>query len=84
MSKRNRIAELLWELRRQYPSGVSTWSNCKQCAKPARGGGVCKDCLVNELKALGVRTESLVALLDAHWQAQGRVEDEVQAILGGT
>ena len=67
-SRRDKIVGLLWQLRRQYPSHVATFSPCKQCAKPARGGGLCGDCLFRGLKGLGADTNKVMWLMASFGQ----------------
>lgn len=58
--------DLLHQLKRQYPIGVSTWSHCAAgCGQSARGGGHCSACLSQELKDRGLSGWRLIELHQA-------------------
>lgn len=47
-------SDLLWRIRyeiRGYDGGAHTYGHCHWCGKePARGGGTCIECALNELE----------------------------------
>lgn len=46
------FTDLIYDLRRQYPRGVTTWSSCaNECGNSARGGATCADYLEISLSA---------------------------------
>jgi len=54
-SKEEKLESLFFQLWRQYPTGVSTFSECaKKCggSELARGGGLCANCLEKEMAEL--------------------------------
>jgi len=54
-SKRDlQLNAIVYDLRYQYPTGVTTFSSCANddCNNSARGGRLCPDCLVDCLSAL--------------------------------
>ena len=50
------LQDLEYMLRQQEYKGVSTWGN-GLCGHPARGCGICADCLRAEIKARKALTE---------------------------
>lgn len=49
----HKLHDLIWSLRRNYPSEPSTFSACCKCHdKPARGGGLCAYCLQDKIAEL--------------------------------
>lgn len=56
------VADLVYLLIRQYPSGVTTMGNCPVCSEPAKGGGKCANCLGEELIQKGVSSGKVLYL----------------------
>jgi hypothetical protein len=62
------VSELIYKLRRQYFTGVTTCCQC-ECGKPVRGSGWCADCLSYELRRRGASAECVDALKAARQSA---------------
>ena len=87
MKDENDVANIIWNLRRQYHTGVSTWGTCctKDCGLPARGSGLCKHCLTEELvEATGDRdaVKLLMQLLGHQHCCNQKVEDQIEELIG--
>ena len=59
MQSKSLIAyQAMYNIRRQFPMGITTWSHCskKGCSHPSRGGAHCLECSVKDLaEVIGVR-----------------------------
>ncbi len=68
---KDKMQAALYDLRYQHPSGVTTHSVCSRgCGHSARGGGVCRSCLLEDLKQLGVGPAFIGTLQIAHEDLQ--------------
>ena len=66
MIESTELEYLLSRLRHQFPEGVTTIGYCSTgCGKPARGSGVCADCLIADMVKLGADKYVLLALQSA-------------------
>jgi hypothetical protein len=74
----NRILDLTNELIYQYPTGITTHGPCANgCGNMARGGGVCKACVQQEMLALGVSKRKVSALVEALVTVQDLDDDDI-------
>lgn len=65
------MSDLLHDLMRQYPLGVTTFASCSQgCGGSARGGAACGECLQAELGRRGVPAKLINDLTTACRQMQ--------------
>ena len=71
----------LLELRHQYPRGVTTWTPCNHCEQPARGGGMCVQCLSRELQETWSVPQALVRRLLAAHEAVRDATNELEDVL---
>ena len=51
MRKETEFLNILHDLRRNYPIGITTFSTCltTDCSNPARGGGYCANCCEKQM-----------------------------------
>ena len=75
-----KLSTFLYELRNQYPSGVTTMGPCSSgCGNSARGGYTCKDCLTIGIKQLGCDSNQ-VDLLNQKRQSLLDLQTEIADI----
>lgn len=74
------VSDLIWALRRNYPSGPTTFGECLSCKRSARAGGFCTSCLVAEGDRRGVSLHRLEAWLREQMTAMFEVEREIERI----
>jgi len=80
-SKVDKYYSLLRDLHYQYPDSVSTFSTCGRCKEhPARGWGVCANCIERELAKVigptkGAHLHTMIKQLAEH---KARVADELR------
>jgi hypothetical protein len=71
------ITDLLYDLKYQHPTGITTWASCSRphCKHPARGGATCVHCVTEDLVAHGVNVEDVTDLV-GHLQSLARAAGE--------
>lgn len=87
MTDRTKKAQrLMGEIRYQvFRPEVTTVGSCaRKCGSVAWGGGVCTECLVDDLRKLMPEAETLrpVRYLQAYWE-QHNIERRIMEIVGG-
>ena len=81
MTKESEFYQLLHTLRRNYPNGVTTWSNCiNECGEPARGGGKCATCCESEIGLLVGNDRLANAIHETTKQAQDYIALAIDSI----
>ena len=76
-------SDLIYLLRRQFPTGVTTFSKCPNCGRGSRGGGHCQYCLADELRNRvdGKMVDSLVNAIAAHRDATLLVDELTKLVM---
>ena len=83
----SRVTELVSELVYQYPTGITTHAPCAAgCGKFARGGHMCRECVQQEMLALGVSKRKVSALVEVlhkyqRLDADGTMRDARLAVM---
>jgi hypothetical protein len=79
--KREAVRTLIYKLEREHHYGIHTMGYCSRCLEsPARGSGVCSECLEHELGQYVPTNlaKSLRTLLRAKREILGNIEDHLQ------
>lgn len=82
--KRIETGELLYKIKKQFPTDVTTSAPCPVCGTGSRGGGICVGCIREEIIRRGVppvTVDTLLFRLEQRRQFSFAVDDSCEAIL---